>query len=125
MILNFHIRVGRLGPAEQAGMGISIAAHYSISKLYNDPLLKTSTSLVAGKTNQELSASVSSAMIIAIVIGILQTIIFVFSGGRILSLMNVPLASDMRKPALDYLKWRALGVPASTALLVAIGIYHL
>ena len=102
-------------------MGISIAAHYAISKLYNDPLLKTSTSLVAGKTDQELSASVSTAMIIAIAIGIVQTFIFIFSGGRILSLMKVPVSSDMRAPALAYLKWRALGVPASTALLVAIG----
>ena len=103
-------------------MGISIAAHYAISKLYNDPLLKTSTSLVAGKTDQELSASVSTAMIIAVVIGILQTFIFVFSGGRILSMMKVPMTSDMRGPALAYLKWRSLGVPASTALLVAVGM---
>lgn len=113
--------IGRLDPVNQAGMGISISAHYAISKLYNDPLLKTSTSLVAGKDGEDLSASVSTALAIAGVIGILQTIIFVFFGGQILGLMRVPLGSDMRGPALEYLKWRALGVPAATVLLVAIG----
>lgn len=46
--------VGRLGAIEQAGMGIAISAQYSIAKLYNDPLLKTSTSLVAGKSGVSL-----------------------------------------------------------------------
>lgn len=41
-----------------------------------------------------------------------------------MSLMRVPVTSDMREPALDYLKWRALGVPAATLLLVAIGEYR-
>lgn len=113
--------IGRLDPMNQAGMGIAISAHYAISKLYNDPLLKTSTSLVAGKDGQDLSASVSTALAIAGVIGILQTIIFVFFGSQILGVMRVPIGSDMRLPALEYLKWRALGVPAATVLLVAIG----
>ena len=113
--------IGRLDPSNQAGMGISISAHYSISKLYNDPLLKTSTSLVAGKTDDELSASVSTAMIIAAIIGIFQTAIFMFGGDYILNIMRVPVFSDMRRPAVEYLKWRAAGVPAGTLLLVAIG----
>ena len=113
--------IGRLDPSNQAGMGISISAHYSISKLYNDPLLKTSTSLVAGKTDDELSASVSTAMIIAAFIGIFQTAIFMFGGDYILNIMRVPVFSDMRRPAVEYLKWRAAGVPAGTLLLVAIG----
>jgi len=40
--------VGRLTAADQAGMGIAVSAQFSVAKLYNDPLLKTSTSLVAG-----------------------------------------------------------------------------
>ena len=117
--------IGRLDPSNQAGMGISISAHYSISKLYNDPLLKTSTSLVAGKTDDELSASVSTAMIIAAFIGIFQTAIFMFGGDYILNIMRVPVFSDMRRPAVEYLKWRAAGVPAGTLLLVAIGTHML
>ena len=37
--------IGRLGAIHQAGMGIAISAQYSVAKLYNDPLLKSSTSL--------------------------------------------------------------------------------
>lgn len=45
----FLYYTGRCGPIDQAGMGIAISAQYSVAKLYNDPLLKTSTSLVAGR----------------------------------------------------------------------------
>jgi hypothetical protein len=48
--ITITITIGRLGAAEQAGMGIAISAQYSIAKLYNDPLLKSSTSLVANKS---------------------------------------------------------------------------
>jgi Na+-driven multidrug efflux pump len=84
-------------------------------------LLKTSTSLVAGKKGDELAASVSTAMLIAVVIGTLQTLSFLCFGNQILSIMRLPMNSDMRAPALAYLKWRAPGVPAATLLLVAIG----
>ena len=99
--------VGRCGAIDQAGMGIAISAQYSVAKLYNDPLLKTSTSLVAGKSGDELSASVATAIVTAIFIGTLQSLGFLFFGGSILSVMGVPQSSEMRKPALSYLVWRA------------------
>lgn len=116
--------VGRCGAIDQAGMGIAISAQYSVAKLYNDPLLKTSTSLVAGKTGDELSASVSTAIVTAILIGSLQSIGFLLFGGSILSVMGVPQTSEMRKPALSYLVWRAAGVPAATIGLVSNGIFR-
>ena len=39
--------LGRLGPAALGGAGTAIAAQYSVAKLANDPLLRTSISLVA------------------------------------------------------------------------------
>ena len=116
--------VGRCGAIDQAGMGIAISAQYSVAKLYNDPLLKTSTSLVAGKAGDELSASVATAIITAIVIGSLQGLGFLLFGGAILSIMGVPQTSEMRKPALSYLVWRAAGVPAATVGLVSNGIFR-
>ena len=116
--------VGRCGAIDQAGMGIAISAQYSVSKLYNDPLLKTSTSLVAGKSGDELSASVATAIVTAILIGTLQSLGFLFFGGSILSIMGVPATSEMRKPALSYLVWRAAGVPAATIGLVSNGIFR-
>ena len=116
--------VGRCGAIDQAGMGIAISAQYSVAKLYNDPLLKTSTSLVAGKSGDELSASVATAIVTAIFIGTLQSLGFLFFGGTILSIMGVPQSSEMRKPALSYLVWRAAGVPAATIGLVSNGIFR-
>lgn len=116
--------VGRLSPENQAGMGIAISAQYSVAKLYNDPLLKTSTSLVAGKSGDELSASVATAVLTAIVIGVMQALLYLFCAGPIMGFMGVTQLSDMRKPAIAYLKWRALGVPAATVLIVTNGIFR-
>lgn len=116
--------VGRLGPVQQAAMGIAISAQYSVAKLYNDPLLKTSTSLVAGKSGQELEASVATAVITAVAIGLIQTIVFLTLGKIILAIMGVGGKSEMLSPAVGYLKWRALGVPAATLSLVTNGIFR-
>ena len=118
------IYVGRCGPVEQAGMGIAISAQYSIAKLYNDPLSKTSTSIIANKQGDELSASVATAIVIGIIIGIFQMLSYLLFGSQILSLMGVAKTAEMRKPALSYLVWRSLGIPASTVLLVANGIFR-
>jgi putative MATE family efflux protein len=116
--------VGRLGAVEQAGMGIAISAQFSVAKLYNDPLLKTSTSLVAGKTGEELSASVATAILTAMIIGVMQCLLFLFASGPIMSVMGVGPMSEMRSPALKYLRFRALGVPAATVLIVSNGIFR-
>ena len=116
--------VGRLGAVEQAGMGIAISAQFSVAKLYNDPLLKTSTSLVAGKTGEELSASVATAILTAIIIGTMQCSLFLFASGPIMRVMGVGPLSEMRSPALKYLRWRAIGVPAATVLIVSNGIFR-
>ena len=118
------VYVGRCGAVETAGMGIAISAQYSIAKLYNDPLLKTSTSIVANKSGDDLSASVSTAIVTAIIIGILQSLGFVLFGGQILGLMGVSKYAEMRKPALKFLLWRSLGIPAYTVLLVTNGIFR-
>ena len=118
------IYVGRCGAVDQAGMGIAISAQYSVAKLYNDPLLKTSTSIVANKSGDDLSASVATAIATAMLIGTLQSLGFLFFGGQILSVMGVPATAEMRKPALSYLVWRALGIPAATVLLVTNGIFR-
>ena len=118
------VYVGRCGAVETAGMGIAISAQYSIAKLYNDPLLKTSTSIVANKSGEDLSASVSTAIVTAIIIGILQSLGFVLFGGQILGLMGVSQYAEMRKPALKFLLWRSLGIPAFTVLLVTNGIFR-
>ena len=116
--------VARLGPVQQAAMGIAISAQFSVAKLYNDPLLKTSMSLVAGKEGESLEKAVTSALFTAITIGIAQSVIFFTLGHSILRLMGVSVQSEILQPAINYLKWRSLGVPAGTVLLVANGIFR-
>lgn len=62
------------------GVGVAISAQYSVSKLYNDPLLRTSISLVASSEGEKgekdngdsLSKSVSTALLLAGVVGLIQ-----------------------------------------------------
>jgi len=81
--------LGRLGPEVLGGAGVAISAQYAVSKLYNDPLLRTSISLVAsqdGKArgsdeseesdNKDLSIAVSSAVLLALTVGVVQMIIY-------------------------------------------------
>lgn len=118
------IYVARLGAIEQAAMGIAISAQFSVAKLYNDPLLKTSTSLVAGKEGNDLELAVASALTTAAAIGLIQSFVFLILGRSILRIMGVSSQSEILKPAVNYLKWRSLGIPAGTILLVANGIFR-
>jgi Na+-driven multidrug efflux pump len=122
------VYVGRLGVKDQAGMGIAISTQYSLAKLYNDPLLKTSTSLVAGKSGDDLSASVATSLMIATSIGLLQMIVFLVFTSQLLTFMSVAPNSDMRQPAIAYLKWRALGelkcIPYILALKHVLDLFY-
>eukprot|EP00600_Ochromonadales_sp_CCMP1393_P006615 CAMPEP_0174960540 /NCGR_PEP_ID=MMETSP0004_2-20121128/3757_1 /TAXON_ID=420556 /ORGANISM="Ochromonas sp., Strain CCMP1393" /LENGTH=513 /DNA_ID=CAMNT_0016208917 /DNA_START=200 /DNA_END=1741 /DNA_ORIENTATION=+ len=118
------IYVARLGAVQQAAMGIAVSAQFSIAKLYNDPLLKTSTSLVAGIEGEELEKSVATIIATAMAIGIIQCVIFLAAGTPIIRGIGVSKTSEMLIPAVNYLKWRAFGVPAATVLLVSNGIFR-
>lgn len=159
--------LGRLGPEVLGGAGVAVSAQYAVSKLYNDPLLRTSISLVAAQDGQsrssaakdeatqkrELSVAVSSALLLAGTVGILQMIIYSIFCNRITMGMGVTAASPMWHSAVSYLKVRlssycdkiycfdsithrlsyfsisclqvrAFGTPAATLWLVANGIFR-
>lgn len=124
---------------------MAISAQYAVSKLYNDPLLRTSISLVAsqdGKSrsstaesdvatleqedqnNKQLSVAVSSALLLAFVIGIVQLIIYSVLAQSIIRGMGVTSASEMWHSAVSYLRIRALGTPAATLWLVTNGVFR-
>lgn len=109
-----------------------------MSKLYNDPLLRTSISLVASEdgkkssssttaneTNdaksQALSIAVSSALLLAFTVGIVQLVLYFSFAGSILKGMGVGSTSPMHHSAYSYLRVRALGTPAATLWLVTNG----
>jgi len=131
--------LGRLGPEVLGGAGVAISAQYSVSKLYNDPLLRTSISMVAsqdGKSRGMTSASdtaakdsalsiqVSSALLLAFCVGVIQLVVFSVLAKTITVGMGVTEASPMWHSATSYLRVRALGTPAATLWLVTNGIFR-
>lgn len=138
------------------GAGVAISAQYAVSKLYNDPLLRTSISLVAtqdGKSRgdqaargssesssssstssaaattveaakRDLSIAVSSALLLALAVGMVQLTLYYFLAGGIIRGMGVDASSSMWHSAVSYLRVRALGTPAATLWLVTNGIFR-
>ena len=132
--------LGRLGPSVLGGAGVAISAQYAVSKLYNDPLLRTSISLVAsqdgrsrrqqgGEASDEsnrnsLSIAVSSALLLAFTVGAIQLLLYFTFAGQILKGMGVGPESPMHHSAYSYLRVRALGTPAATLWLVTNGVFR-
>jgi hypothetical protein len=105
--------LGRLGPEVLGGAGVAISAQYAVSKLYNDPLLRTSISLVASEDgkrggaadvgpneksdskSQALSIAVSSALLLAFAVGMIQLLLYFSFASTILRGMGVSPASPM------------------------------
>jgi putative MATE family efflux protein len=128
--------LGRLGPEVLGGAGVAISAQYAVSKLYNDPLLRTSISLVASQDGRnrgkaenknhkkDLSIAVSSALLLAFCVGAIQLVIYSVLAGAITQGMGLTSASPMWHSAISYLRVRALGTPAATLWLVTNGIFR-
>lgn len=128
--------LGRLGPDVLGGAGVAISAQYAVSKLYNDPLLRTSISLVAsqdGKSRgseastddqKDLSIAVSSALLLAFTVGVVQLVLYSVLASGIIQRFGVTSASPMWHSAVSYLRIRALGTPAATCWLVVNGIFR-
>jgi putative MATE family efflux protein len=129
--------LGRLGPEVLGGAGVAISAQYAVSKLYNDPLLRTSISLVAsqdGKSRgsddsaaeakRELSIAVSSALLLAFCVGMVQLVVYSILSSGIIRGMGLDSLSPMWQSAVSYLRVRALGTPAATLWLVTNGIFR-
>ncbi|CAH9106907.1 unnamed protein product [Cuscuta epithymum] len=141
--------IGRLGSVELASAGVSISLFNVISKLFNIPLLSVATSFVAediaksgsgfcpsegdegtkstpfnGKIERLQLSSVSTALLLAAGIGIIESLALSMGSGPLLSLMGISHSSPMRAPAQRYLVLRALGAPAFVVSLALQGIFR-
>jgi len=136
--------LGRLGPEVLGGAGVAISAQYAVSKLYNDPLLRTSISLVASQDGQargdaddsgdaesrersnqkKLSVAVSSALLLAFCVGFIQLVVYSVLANSITRGMGLTSSNPMWHSAVSYLRVRALGTPAATLWLVTNGIFR-
>jgi len=128
--------LGRLGPTALASAGVAISASYSVSKLYNDPLLRTSISLVASSGEADadapvsrsagsaLSKAVCTALFLATAVGLLQMVIYLLFSTSIVQAMGVGPSSEMYANAVAYLRFKAIGSPGATLWLVANGVFR-
>ncbi|KAF9608635.1 hypothetical protein IFM89_010120 [Coptis chinensis] len=144
--------IGRLGPVELASAGVSISIFNIISKLFNIPLLSIATSFVAediaksgsmgsasdgglkeeshnGRPVDEMTErkqlpSVSTALLLAVGIGIFEALALYLGSGLFLNVMGITSASSMRIPSQQFLKLRALGAPAVVVSLALQGVFR-
>ncbi|XP_021285516.1 protein DETOXIFICATION 45, chloroplastic [Herrania umbratica] len=139
--------IGRLSSVALASAGVSISVFNIVSKLFNMPLLSVATSFVAedisknavenlsageranGKTPDGIAerkqlSSVSTALVLAVLIGIFEALVLSLGSGPFLNLMGVPSTSDMHSPAQQFLSLRALGAPAVVVSLALQGIFR-
>lgn len=92
--------IGRLGSVELASAAVSISLFNIISKLFNIPLLSVATSFVAEDISKNASnlstsakklqlSSVSTALLLAVGIGIFEAAALTLASGPLLSLMGI------------------------------------
>jgi Na+-driven multidrug efflux pump len=97
--------IGRLGALELASAGIGVSIFNILSKIFNIPLLSIATSFVAEDISKNASkhsssgklelSSVSSALILAAGIGIIEALALFLGSGLFLKLMGVsPVCLD-------------------------------
>ena len=116
--------LGRLGAADLAAAGVAINALYTAAKLFLDPLQKTSVSLVAGKSDEELRASALTALLLALAVGLSQTLFFVPFAAQTIGTFGLAGGTEVSEKAIAYLRVRAAGAPAGALLVVANGIFR-
>ncbi|XP_029124873.1 protein DETOXIFICATION 45, chloroplastic isoform X1 [Cajanus cajan] len=144
--------IGRLGTVELASAGVSMSIFNIISKLFNIPLLSVATSFVAedlakastqdsasdeaglqnsgnGKPFKRVSqrkqlSSVSTALLLALGLGIFEALAMSLGSGAFLHLIGVSAQNPTRVPAQHFLSLRAVGAPAVVLSLALQGIFR-
>ncbi|KAM2825404.1 hypothetical protein COP1_035206 [Malus domestica] len=146
--------IGNLGSVELASAGISMNIFNYISKTFNIPLLSVATSFVAedlakseskgstsengyldGNTNgkpkpvdgvveRKQLSSVSTALQLAVGIGIFEAMALSLGSGLFLNMMGISSDSPMRIQAQRFHQLRAFGAPAVVASLALQGVFR-
>lgn len=83
-----------------------------------------STNSAKTESERKHIPSVSTALVIGGIIGLLQTILLVFGARPILHIMGVKFDSPMMTPACQYLTLRSLGAPAIVLSMAMQGVFR-
>jgi len=113
--------IGHLSREALGGMGVAVAAQYSLTKLFNDPLLRVTTSLVASAPKHERQEVLGVVFLLAAALGLYQAVCFGTAAGAAIRGMGVSAGSPMYGHAVAYLRVRALGAPLSSLVLTMTG----
>ncbi|CAA7404147.1 unnamed protein product [Spirodela intermedia] len=146
--------VGQIGPVELAAVGVSIAVFNQISKVAIYPIVSVTTSFVAEEhaalqekassaiataaaadaedprrdcvygQRRQFIPSVSSALVVGAVLGLLQALLLGFAAKPFLRLMGVKPGSPMMTRAHRYLSLRSIGAPAVLLSLAMQGVFR-
>lgn len=116
--------VGQLGGPVFGGMGVAVNAQYSLQKLYNDPLLRTTISQVAAADADGQRKSIGVSLLLAVVLGVFQAVVYGCNAESVLRGLGVGAGSEMLPHAIAYLRVRAFGAPIGSLLLALNGIYR-
>ncbi|XP_068486199.1 LOW QUALITY PROTEIN: protein DETOXIFICATION 45, chloroplastic [Phaseolus vulgaris] len=145
--------IGRLGTVELASAGVSVSIFNIISKLFNIPLLSVATSFVAEDMAKAAStqhsdsdqgapentgngkplktvpqrkqlSSVSTALLLALGLGIFEALALYLGAGAFLHLIGLPTQNPTFAPARQFLSLRAVGAPAVVLSLALQGIFR-
>lgn len=118
--------LSKLGPTVLGGAGVAITGGYALGKIVGDPVLRCCISLVASSSGDEkkLSTNVTVALLLALTIGIAQSVFYLFNSKNILLGLGVPQTSTMYAPAFSYMMVRGFALPASMLWLVVNGVYR-
>ncbi|KAL4458004.1 hypothetical protein ABPG75_012869 [Micractinium tetrahymenae] len=130
--------VGLLGTQPLASAGVALSLFNSSTKLLNMPLLAVTTSSVAAALGAEqadqlgpgstrhaaLGAAVSSALAIALLVGLVQAALLAGFGASSLAVWGAGPGSSLHADAAAYLGARALAAPATVLMLVLQGCFR-
>jgi putative MATE family efflux protein len=123
--------VGQLGAVQLAGVGVALSVYGAFTKLFNMPLLAVITSSTAsalgrgqGEGSRELGGAVTSALALALGVGLVQALLLGGLGISGLSTWGAGPSSPLYDPAVHYLSVRALGAPTTVLFLALQGAFR-
>eukprot|EP00249_Psilotum_nudum_P013537 c24385_g1_i1 orf=167-2071(+) len=109
---------------EKAGHVFRVNEHLNESGDHARFETSSTKEVVTSKSKRQLLPAVSTALIVATLVGVVEAAILTLGAGPILNMMGVPVGSPMRVPAKQYLALRVIGAPAFVLAQTVQGVFR-